>query len=463
MRRNDLFVKYEIENSVYLLPVGQMIADLNRGIKVNETSLFIWEQLKSDISLEELLERCYEYFEAENGEEKDRLKEDIPMLVQSFRDRGMLEGSKNIFKCDCERCRTGVPPLRPKYLDLSPKDDGDAIILPENVDELHYGVFMIGGLPVSMYGDKGYFYESFEKFRIENTLNDYQDGMKIHVFNINDIFNDKQKLGYYDSEYYDIEEISDFSKKTDDNIVNTDSDPTTDRKLKGETIIHNNELTVWEYPSYYVLIFNELDGIGELYLSKDGKTAIVFCDCPSEELKENLFYALRIPFLIYALANGRVMLHSCSILYNDKAWAFSAPSGPGKSTHCTIWNRLYETPVINGDLNLIGLKNGEPYVYGTPWCGTSGVFDTEKHRLGGIILLKQGLKNRIDYLSTEQKILLAQQRLVTSVWDKEMLKKTFNIVKQIVKNIYVRRYYCTMEDEAAQILRDDIEHAESAV
>ena len=463
MRRNDLFVKYEIENSVYLLPVGQMIADLNRGIKVNETGLFVWEHLKSDISLDELLERCYEYFEAENGEEKNRLKGDIFMLVQSFKDRGMLEGSKNIFKCDCERCRTGVPISRPKYLDLSLEDDGDTIILPENVDELHYRVFMIGGLPVSMYGDKGYFYESFEKFRPKNALNDYQDGMKIYVVNIDDIFGDKQKPEYYDSEFYDIGNSVDFPQKPGDNIVALNLDPIADGKLKGKTIIHNNEITVWEYPSYYVLIFNKLDGIEEIHLSKNGKTAIVFCDRPGEELKENLFYALRIPFLIFAHENGRVMLHSCSLLFRNKVWAFSAPSGTGKSTHCSIWNRLYETPIVNGDLNLIGLENGEPYVYGTPWCGTSGICDTGKHKLGGIILLKQGLKNHIDHLSMEQKILLVQQRLVTSVWDEEMLKKTFDIVKQLVKAIYVCRYYCTMEDDAAYILRGDIENAESAV
>ena len=157
------------------------------------------------------------------------------------------------------------------------------------------------------------------------------------------------------------------------------------------------------------------------------------------------------------------MLHSCSLLFRNKVWAFSAPSGTGKSTHCSIWNRLYETPIVNGDLNLIGLENGEPYVYGTPWCGTSGIYDTGKHKLGGIILLKQGLKNHIDHLSMEQKILLVQQRLVTSVWDEEMLKKTFDIVKQLVKAIYVCRYYCTMEDDAAHILRGDIENAESAV
>lgn len=45
------------------------------------------------------------------------------------------------------------------------------------------------------------------------------------------------------------------------------------------------------------------------------------------------------------------------------------------------------TPLLNGDLNLIGEENGQFFVYGIPWCGTSGICTTEKQRLGGIVLL----------------------------------------------------------------------------
>ena len=42
MKRNDQFVLEKIEDSIYLLPIGQMIADLNKGIRVNETCQFIY-------------------------------------------------------------------------------------------------------------------------------------------------------------------------------------------------------------------------------------------------------------------------------------------------------------------------------------------------------------------------------------------------------------------------------------
>ena len=58
MKRNDQFVIEKIENSIYLLPVGQLIADLNKGIKINETCEFVWNQLAEEISFEELIEKC---------------------------------------------------------------------------------------------------------------------------------------------------------------------------------------------------------------------------------------------------------------------------------------------------------------------------------------------------------------------------------------------------------------------
>lgn len=454
MKRNNLFVTKRICNSLYLLPVGQMIADFGRGIKMNETALYVWEQLENDISLNDLLARCNSFFEAENDAEKELVKKDVTELLSLFKDRGMIEGSRNIFRCSCSICQNNGPLPSPEFENIAIDSIMPGDVIDKNFVE-PYEKLVVGGLGVLIYGDRNYISSLFDIFRCEDEETSvFRDYMKIAIINIDSFDRNIQDDGYYD----ETKEIGDVPVSPESKSGNAETFryESSERDETGIVIIHNNEVTVLEYSNRYILFFNGLDGIQELHLSKDGGEAVVYCTSPNDELKENLFYAIRIPFLIYALQKGRVMLHSCSILYNEKLWAFSAPSGTGKSTHCGLWNKLYGTPVINGDLNLIGMENGVPYVYGTPWCGTSGIADTKKYKLGGIVLLKQGPKNRLETLSNEQKILLVQQRLVTSVWDENMLDETLSIVSQIVSDIYVKRYYCTKEDDAATFLNADI-------
>ena len=438
MKRNEKFVVERINDSIYLLPVGQMIAEYNKGIKINETCEFIWKQLEHDVSFEELIDKCAQYFDAKE-DDMESLRTDIEALIKSLRDRGMLEGSRNIFKCNCSLCRNGAPVLSPRYESIKDEKSLNLIV----------GRYLIGGLPIEYYGDKEYLYESFEDFKVDTHFPEEKfkttSIMKIQVSDITTLpLSIKNNDEYIDA---DDDEIS---------VENTETELGQNCKETATVLIHHNELTVLDYSEEYVLFFHLLEGLDELHLSKDGSYAHFYCKKPSDEVRFNLFHAIRIAFLIFALKNRKVMLHSCSLLFNDRVWAFSAPSGTGKSTHCEIWKKLFDTPVVNGDLNLIGIENGIPYVYGTPWCGTSGVFENKRRILGGIILLKQASINRIEELGEENKILYVQQRLITSVWDKTMLEKTLEIVSEIVNKIYVKRLYCNMEDDAGYLIHDDI-------
>lgn len=444
MLRNEQFVKKTIGNSIYLLPIGQMIADMVPGIRINSTCAFVWEQLKTDITFNELLECCIKEYAA-TDEDIPLLEKDIAGLITQLKNRGMLKGSKNIFKCSCSLCSTGAPIPEPLYGGIC----RDMKTAGAEAAPFH-GNFYIGGLQVDMYGKPGYFAEAFESFRVsENSVPSpkknpvMKSPMHIEVIDTDTIAPDTKDAEncYYDAVTPGLPDSSDYE---------------THRKI----IIHHPDLTVLEYTEKYVLFFTVLDGIEELHLKKDGSLAYFYCKSPSETVLDCLFNAIRMAFLIYALHHDRVMLHSCSILFNDKVWAFSAPSGTGKSTHAGLWEKLYGVSQVNGDLNLIGMECGQAYTYGTPWCGSSGVYDTGRRRLGGIILLKRGSENRIATLTKEEKILHVEQRLITSVWDEDGLDRLLKVVTELVSGIYVRRLYCTMDDEAAIVIHDDIEKYE---
>ena len=68
--------------------------------------------------------------------------------------------------------------------------------------------------------------------------------------------------------------------------------------------------------------------------------------------------------------NG-IILHSSCIVVDGMAYAFSADSGTGKSTHTQLWlkhlgDRAY---MLNDDKPAIRLIDGKVYACGTPWSG----------------------------------------------------------------------------------------------
>lgn len=166
---------------------------------------------------------------------------------------------------------------------------------------------------------------------------------------------------------------------------------------------------------------------------------------------------MRFAFLVAAQNKDLFVVHSASILYRDKAWLFSGSSGTGKSTHTALWHELCNTPFINGDLNMIGIKDGKALVYGLPWCGTSGIYTNEEYELGGIIFLKQNSKDIVQYPTKAESVIMLLQRIITPLWTSEMLEKSVDLAKSFVQLTDIFKLYCTKNISAAEVMKEAID------
>ncbi len=90
------------------------------------------------------------------------------------------------------------------------------------------------------------------------------------------------------------------------------------------------------------------------------------------------------------------LLHSAVVGYEGRAYAFSAPSGTGKSTHAHIWTeRFAGARIINGDKPIIRFNEGGAFVYGTPWCGKEKQNINTSLPLAAICFIERGERNVI--------------------------------------------------------------------
>lgn len=228
----------------------------------------------------------------------------------------------------------------------------------------------------------------------------------------------------------------------------------------GTILIRTREITICKNDTSYLFLYPDSCGVRECHLSLDGSHADFFCPRPfSKELSEELFHAIRFAYLVKAQQKGLFAVHSASLLYHDRVWLFSGPSGSGKSTHTNLWHSLFDVPLVNGDLNLIGYKNDTPVVYGLPWCGTSGIYTTSTYPLGGIVFLKKAPKNTALPFHSDEAQLLCAQRMISPSWTMDQSSANLDFAAKLWKDIPMLSFACTKEESAAHAARQLIDQS----
>lgn len=223
----------------------------------------------------------------------------------------------------------------------------------------------------------------------------------------------------------------------------------------GMALLHTKELIVMERGDEYLFLFPDQPLLVEARLKKDASFFCIYC-IPSEKgsLQDVLFHVLRLGFLYLAQQRGMTVLHSASLLYKNKAYLFSGPSGTGKSTHTRLWQEAFGTPLLNGDLNLLSFSENTPVVHGIPWCGTSGISTTSSHPLGGIVFLKQDTSDFVEELTPDEQILSLTNRMITPSWTPALFEKNLFFAERLASRTHLCRLHCTPTNHAAKVMKE---------
>lgn len=130
------------------------------------------------------------------------------------------------------------------------------------------------------------------------------------------------------------------------------------------------------------------------------------------------------------------VMHAAVIEVDGKAYAFTARSGTGKSTHIALWKKLLgdRVQIVNGDKPIIRVIDGVFYAYGTPWCGKEGWNRDVRAPLNGICFVERALENRIEKMLSQDaasrimKQILIPKDALGAINTLEMVDKMLNTV-----------------------------------
>lgn len=165
-----------------------------------------------------------------------------------------------------------------------------------------------------------------------------------------------------------------------------------------------------------------------------------------------IWSAINLPYQL--LLRHVLTLHSSIIEVDNKAVAFFAPSGTGKSTQASLWNEYREAKVLNGDKTALICKEDGIYASGLPFCGTSEICNQYELPLVALVFLSQAKENTIRPMTGVE----ALKALLDNCFGYRnvpgCMLKMIEISAEILKHVPVLSLACTPDERAVNALEN---------
>ena len=154
-------------------------------------------------------------------------------------------------------------------------------------------------------------------------------------------------------------------------------------------------------------------------------------------------------FYTALIAFDGILLHSSCIVVDGVAYAFSADSGTGKSTHTQLWLKKFgdRAFMLNDDKPAIRIIDGTVYACGTPWSGKYDYSTPAIAPLAGICFLERSEDNWIKPANTNKAIFNIFSQTIRRLGEKGMNKLMDNL-NVIFSKVPIYELGCNISEEA---------------
>ena len=193
--------------------------------------------------------------------------------------------------------------------------------------------------------------------------------------------------------------------------------------------------------------------------------------CPDVEIGElnDAIARVRVKYpkmtddaLEYLISGGRFykklvnyngfMLHSSAVVYEGKAYLFSAPCGVGKSTHTAQWLKVFDSAyILNDDKPALRIIGDKVYVYGTPWSGKTAQNVNACVELGGIAFIRRDDHNGLTPMPTPKVIENLLCQTIHKTFSEQVITKLLSLWNVLLDRYTVYDFGCLPNTDAAKL------------
>ena len=136
--------------------------------------------------------------------------------------------------------------------------------------------------------------------------------------------------------------------------------------------------------------------------------------------------------MINYLAQSRgTVIHSCGVKSGESGILFAGESGSGKSTLTRLLNQAENVEILSDDRTIVRKKDGDYWIYGTPWHGEAEYSSRQSVRLEKIFFIQHGAANSAHLIKGAEPV----QKLLTCsfppYWDCDGMDFTMGFFRDL--------------------------------
>jgi hypothetical protein len=197
-------------------------------------------------------------------------------------------------------------------------------------------------------------------------------------------------------------------------------------RSNGRYVLQNDALEPGSSPTVFAVLEQGLKS-GDIYITHTSPELHL----PPDPLGHPLNQILMI--LLLSLDKGMIF-HACGIDDRGSGYLFLGNSGDGKSTMAKLWFDRNAT-VLNDDRIVVREKDGEFWMYGTPWHGDFRELSPNGLPIQKMFFLRRGEENRVALKNGAEAVAMLLTRSFPPLWDSKGMAYVTDLCHRLVSKI----------------------------
>ncbi len=161
--------------------------------------------------------------------------------------------------------------------------------------------------------------------------------------------------------------------------------------------------------------------------------------------------AIILSYISFTIHHSTLLLHSSTVVKNEKAYLFLGKSGTGKSTHSKMWlDAIPECELMNDDHPIVRhFEDGSVIAYGSPWSGKTSCYKDMSAPVAAIVRIKRAPYNKLNKLSIVRSYASITSSCSGMQWDAEMVTAKSRNLEKVITSVGCYEMECLPNKDAA--------------